>query len=258
MHDNHMNEAKRIAGGPGQQEENADVETSSEGYAGRFSGPVGRWFLQVQANATLELLYDIPPGSRVLDVGGGHGQIAPALVGAGHSVTILGSTAECGAHLTRRMGGTPYRFEVGDLRALPYPDRSFVAVTCFRLLPHSVDWRHLLGELCRVAELAVVADYPSIRSVNHFANRFFSLKRKVERNTRPFELFDPRDIEREFARHDFEVRAEHPQFLLPMVIHRMAGSDRLARLAEAPGRLLGLTRRFGSPIIVRADRRSAA
>ena len=249
---------KRMAGGPGQREEDADLETSSEGYARRFAGPVGQWFLEVQARSTLELLRDLPAGSRILDVGGGHGQIAPALVHAGHSVTILGSSAACGAHLEARMPQASYRFEVGDLRALPYPDRAFAAVTCFRLLPHSVEWRHLLRELCRVAEVTVVADYPSSRSVNQFANRFFSFKRKVERNTRPFELFDPQDIEREFARHGFEVGAERPQFLLPMVLYRMAGSGRLARIAERPGRWLGLTRYFGSPVVVRADRRPAS
>ncbi|HEX6107197.1 MAG TPA: class I SAM-dependent methyltransferase [Gemmatimonadales bacterium] len=246
---------RRVAGGPGQVREDADLETSSDGYARRFAGPVGQWFLEVQAQSTLELLRGLAPGSSILDVGGGHGQIAPSLLSAGHSVTIVGSSPECGAHLGERLDGAAYRFEVADLRALPYPDRAFTAVTCFRLLPHSVDWRHLLGELCRVADLAVVADYPSIRSVNQFANQFFTFKRKVERNTRPFELFDPREIEAEFGRHGFEVRAERPQFLLPMVLYRMAGSRRLARIAERPGRWLRLTRYFGSPVIVRADRR---
>lgn len=249
---------KRMAGGPGQLHEDADLETASEDYARRFAGPVGRWFLEVQARSTVELLRGLPPGSSILDVGGGHGQIAPALVDAGHTVTIVGSSAACGAHLESRMPKAGYRFEVGDLRTLPYPDRAFAAVTCFRLLPHSMDWRHLMSELCRVARLAVVADYPSARSVNQFANRFFSFKRKVERNTRPFELFNPRDIEREFTRHGFDVRAERPQFLLPMVLYRMAGSDRLARIAERPGRWLGLTRYFGSPVVVRADRRRDA
>jgi hypothetical protein len=253
-----MTPPKRIAGGAGQLQEDADLETASEDYARRFVGPVGRWFLEVQARSTLELLRGLPAGSTVLDVGGGHAQIAPALMDAGHSVTIVGSSAACGAHLEARIPGSGYRFEVGDLRALPYPDRSFAAVTCFRLMPHSVDWRHLLGELCRVAQLTVVADYPSIRSVNQFANQFFSFKRKVERNTRPFELFNPHDIDQEFARHGFAVRAERPQFLLPMVLYRMAGSQRLARIAERPGRWLGLTRYFGSPVVVRADRRRDA
>ncbi len=249
---------KRMAGGPGQLEEDADLETSSEGYARRFAGPVGQWFLEVQARSTMELLKGLPARSRILDVGGGHAQIAPALVGAGHSVTILGSSAECGAHLEVRMPSAAYRFEVGDLRALPYPDGAFAAVTCFRLLPHSVDWRRLLSELCRVAQTTVVVDYPSTRSVNQFANRFFTFKRRVERNTRPFELFDPHDIEREFLRHGFEVSAERPQFLFPMVLYRMAGSRWLARIAERPGRWLGLTRYFGSPVVVRADRRRVA
>jgi hypothetical protein len=250
-----MTLSKRMAGGTGQLQEDADLETSSEDYARRFAGPVGRWFLEVQARSTMELLRGLPPGSRILDVGGGHAQIAPTLVDAGHTVTIVGSSEACGAHLEARMPGAGYRFEVGDLRALPYPDRSFAAVTCFRLLPHSVDWRHLMGELCRVAQLTVVADYPSTRSVNQFANQFFSFKRKVERNTRPFELFNPHEIHDEFLRHDFEARAERPQFLLPMVLYRMAGSRRLARIAERPGRWLGLTRYFGSPVVVRADRR---
>jgi len=253
-----MTVSKRMAGGAGQLHEDADLETASEDYARRFAGDVGRWFLELQSRSTVELLADLPRGSTILDVGGGHGQIAPALVEAGHSVTILGSSKACAAHLETRMGGAAYRFEVGDLRALPYPDRSFSAVTCFRLLPHSVDWRHLVGELCRVADLAVVADFPSSRSVNQFANRFFSFKRKVERNTRPFELFDPAEIEREFDRRGFGVGAERPQFLLPMVLYRMAGSDRLGRLAESPGRWLGLTRYFGSPVIIRADRRRSA
>jgi hypothetical protein len=53
------------------------------------------------------------------------------------------------------------------------------------------------------------------------------------------------------------VHAEQPQFLLPMVLHRLANQSLLSRAAEVPGRWLGLTRRFGSPVIVRADRQAA-
>src|SRR5687768_12502721 len=118
--------------------EDADLETASEGYAGRFSGPVGRWFLELQARTTMQLLGDLPPGSSILDVGGGHAQIAPALLAAGYEVTIVGSSADAGALLPGRLGNARYRFQVGDLDALPYEDRAFTAVTCFRLLPHSV------------------------------------------------------------------------------------------------------------------------
>ena len=48
--------------------EDADVVTSSAAYARRFAGPVGSWFLEVQARITLELLRAWPRAS-VLDVG---------------------------------------------------------------------------------------------------------------------------------------------------------------------------------------------
>jgi len=50
--------------------ETADVETSSEDYAGRFSGAVGAWFLKVQEDATLHMLSP-HAGASVIDVGGG-------------------------------------------------------------------------------------------------------------------------------------------------------------------------------------------
>jgi len=241
------------APGPASRED-ADLETASAGYARRFSGPVGGWFLELQTRTTLALLDDLPPGSSILDVGGGHGQIAPALLADGHEVTIAGSSEASGALLAERLGGTSYRFPVADLDALPYGDGAFTAVTCFRLLPHSVDWERLLGELCRVAGRAVVMDYPSSRSVNRFADRLFGLKKRIERNTRPFELFHPRQIREAFARRGFQVRSERPQFLFPMVLYRLTGSVPFARTAEWPGRRLGLTQMLGSPVIVRADR----
>jgi len=53
------------------------------------------------------------------------------------------------------------------------------------------------------------------------------------------------------------VRAEDAQFLVPMVLHRLANSALLSRAIEVPGRMLGLTRWFGSPVIARADRRTS-
>ena len=66
--------------------EDADVETSSDDYARRFAGAVGAFFLEIQARTTLDLLQPWP-GSRVLDVGGGHGQVTGPLIEAGHPVT---------------------------------------------------------------------------------------------------------------------------------------------------------------------------
>jgi SAM-dependent methyltransferase len=237
--------------------EDADIATSSEDYARRFTGAAGRWFVETQTRITLGFLSTLPLGSSILDVGGGHAQITPPLLDAGYEVTVVGSDPSCGVRLQPWLVNGRCKFEVADLRALPYPDRSFDAVVCLRLLPHSVDWTRLIGELCRVASRSVLLDYPSVRSVNIVAERFFEVKKGIELNTRRFITFSPRQVRAAFADHDFVVRAEQPQFLLPMVLHRLANQSLLSRAAEVPGRWLGLTRRFGSPVIVRADRRTA-
>ena len=74
--------------------EDADVETASSGYARRFDSPVGAWMLQTQRDITLELLGDLPKGVSVLDVGGGHGQLAPALAERGSAVSVLASSSQ--------------------------------------------------------------------------------------------------------------------------------------------------------------------
>jgi ubiquinone/menaquinone biosynthesis C-methylase UbiE len=245
-------------GGAEMLREDADIGTSSEDYARRFTGSVGRWFVATQSRITLGLLRALPAGASILDVGGGHAQIAPPLIEAGYEVTVVGSDPVCSARLEPWIAQGRCRFEAVDLRRLPYADASFDVVVCLRLLPHSVEWAGLIAELCRVARRSVVVDYPSTRSANAFSARLFSLKRGIELNTRRFIVFSPREINAAFQQAGFSVRAERPQFLLPMVLHRLSKRAALSKAAEAPGRLLGLTRWFGSPILIRADRRGSS
>jgi methyltransferase family protein len=241
-------------GSVGRGREDADIETSSDEYARRFSGSVGRWFLELQAQITLDLLRDLRAGATVLDVGGGHAQLTGPLLAAGFNVLVTGSDPSCATRLAPWREHPQLRFEVADLGALPYSGQAFDAVLCFRLLPHSLGWTTLVGELCRVARRAVVVDYPSSRSVNIIADRLFQLKHRIERDTRPYTVFQPATVREAFAARGFEVRHERPQFLLPMVLHRAVGAAVVARVLELPGRLTGLRRLLGSPVIVRADR----
>lgn len=231
-----------------------DVVTSTQAYAERFTGPVGRFFLEVQGSLTLAALSHLPPGSAVLDVGGGHAQLTPYLVDAGFEVVTLGSDPSC----SRRLGGwledERCRFEVGDLLDPPYPPRSFDAVVAFRLLAHVPRWQEFLAGLCRTARDCVVVDYPSLHSVNRFADRMFALKREVEGDTRPFAVYEPGEIRRAFQAEGFRLDEAHPQFLLPMALYRSLGSARFARALEGTGRITGLTRLLGSPVIAKARR----
>ena len=242
--------------------EMADVETSSEDYARRFAGPVGRYFLKTQEEIVLRLLADCSDGAprvRVLDVGGGHAQLAPALAARGHAVTVVGSRAVCRERLDREIPAGTFEFRVCDLLALPFPDRSFDAVLSFRLLAHEERWRQLAAELARVAGRAVIVDYSDTRSFNALYGPLFTWKKKVEGNTRTFMTFRPGEVEAELARHGFGRPVEVRQFFAPMVVHRALGKTlgtaAPSRVLEAVSSGLGLTRALGSPVILRVERR---
>jgi len=234
--------------------EDADVETSSEGYARRFAGPVGRFFLHRQAEATLALLRPFP-GASVLDVGGGHGQVTGPLVDAGYGVTVLGSDASCETRVREWTGTGRARFVASDLLAPPLPDRSHDVVLAYRLLPHVRRWPDLVATLSRLARVAVVVDYPTRRSANAAAELLFGLKKGVEGDTRPFTVFSDAEIEGAFAGHGFSPTGRRPQFFFPMALHRGLGSAGLARALEGTASALGLTRALGSPVILRLERR---
>ena len=72
----------------------ADIETSMDGYAERFAGRTGAWMLEIQERIVMDMIKDVKP-ARILDVGGGHGQLAIPLCQAGYSVTVLGSAESC-------------------------------------------------------------------------------------------------------------------------------------------------------------------
>lgn len=237
--------------------EDADVETSSEGYASRFGGEVGRWFLEVQTAVLLEMLAS-SPGARVLDVGGGHGQTAVPLVANGFDVTVAGSSELCRERLDRLLPRDRFAFQACDLLRLPFADRSFDVVIAFRLIAHVERWRELVRELCRVAERAVILDYSDIRSFNVLYGPLFRLKRTIEGNTRTFQIFRPGQVAAELERHGFGREETRRQFFVPMVVHRAVGRAGLSRGVERVSGLCGLIRAFGSPVILRAERKEGS
>lgn len=243
---------ERASGG-----EDPDVETSSEDYARRFSGPVGAWFLETQAAEVLRLLAPWP-AARILDVGGGHAQLAPPLVAHGYRVTVAGSQEVCRERLDRTLMPGSFEFRACDLLGLPFPDRSFDVVLAIRLLAHVERWRELVAELCRVAARAVIVDYSDTRSFNALYGPLFSWKKSLEGNTRTFITFHPGEVAAELARHGFGRPVAVRQFFLPMVVHRALGkrlkSAGLSRAVERASALLGLRRALGSPVILRAER----
>ena len=230
-----------------------DVETSSDDYARRFGGEVGRFFLDVQNRTVLDLLAPWP-GARVLDVGGGHAQLAPYLVRHGFGVTVAGSEEVCRRRLDQALAPGSFEFRACDLMALPFPDRSFDVVVSLRLVAHVERWQALVAELCRVAKHAVILDYSDSRSFNFLYGPLFQWKKFLEGNTRTYAIYSSGEVAREMARHGFGRPAERRQFFLPMVVHRKVKSARFSRLSERVSSALGLTRWLGSPIVLRVER----
>jgi SAM-dependent methyltransferase len=236
--------------------ESADVETSSEGYARRFSGGVGTWFLKMQESATLRMLAPYR-GATVLDVGGGHGQVTGALIAHAHRVTVFGSAQSCRRRIERFIAAGTCTFESGDLLRLPYPDRSYDVVLSYRLLPHATRWRALLLELGRVTRHALLIDVPIARSVNCLAPRLFALKKRLEGNTRSFTVFDEHTVVDVAASAGLAVGDRYAQFCLPMALHRALRTPRLSAVSERLLRVAGATGRFGSPVILKLVRRDS-
>ncbi|MBU1234371.1 MAG: class I SAM-dependent methyltransferase [Proteobacteria bacterium] len=232
--------------------ETADIETASDDYASRFAGPVGDYFLAVQAQLTLDLLRDLP-GASVLDVGGGHAQLTKPLAENGYKVTVTGSADSCRARLDRYCEKGSFTYLTCDSLNLPFADNQFDVVMAFRLLPHAERWQRLVQEMCRVAGKAVIFDYPDRRSANILYDILFDLKKNMEGNTRTYTLFSRKEITHELATNHFGPPQLKPEFFMPMVIHRKLKNPVISRSLEAVSRLTGLTKLFGSPIIVRSD-----
>jgi ubiquinone/menaquinone biosynthesis C-methylase UbiE len=99
------------------------VETSWERVASWYDGWVGDagsvYHRQLAIPATLDLLQP-RPGEEILDVGGGQGVLAPALVDAGARVTVVDASSKLIAAARRRHGRIRgARFLLGDARRLP-------------------------------------------------------------------------------------------------------------------------------------------
>ena len=230
--------------------ETADIETSNDQYAARFSGGTGEWMLSVQEKITLNLIKPCPE-KKVLDIGGGHGQLAIPLCRDGYSVKVLSSAESCRHRIEPIIDEGKCTFEVGNIIELPYEDNSFESIICFRLLTHCEQWPKLIEELCRVSSDSIIVDYPTSQSLNKIAPMLFKAKKKFEGDTRTWKLFKHAEVIDEFKKNGYIVERKKAQFFLPMVLHRALKLPILSIVSEGICRALGLTHFWGSPMIVK-------
>jgi len=235
----------------------------------RFSGPIGRLIADTQERQIAGFLEPVA-GLRVLDVGTGTGRAAIALAKRGAIVTGVDASAEMLAVAERRaqeagvvrsldggrsLGAGGYvTFTRGDAHGLTFPDRSFDAVVCLRVLMHTPDWRASLRELCRVSSGRVVFDYPSLRSAAALQAISRRLAHMVNPSVEAYRVFSPGAVARVLRAEGFAVRGEHRQFVLPIALHKRVNSEAWTRRIEGTMARTGLMRLFGSPVTVVAER----
>lgn len=236
--------------------EHADIETSGDEYAKRFSGPVGAWMLKVQEQIVLSMVDRLEP-ERILDVGGGHGQLAVPLCKADYPVTVLGTSELCQNRIAGVVESGQCEFIVGSLVDLPFEDRFFDVTICFRLVAHCQEWPLVIKEICRVSRETVIIDYPAKHSLNALGPLFFRAKKRLEKNTRPWTNFTHKRILDAFKEHGFSLKSREKEFFLPLVIHRMMRCRPCSTAVESLFKELAMTRLWGSPVIVQMDRSAA-
>lgn len=236
--------------------ETADIETSNDDYATRFKGKTGAWMLRVQECGALSLLKDsIGSGGTVLDVGGGHGQLAIPMCRDGYKVTVLSSAESCRKRISGVVDSGKCEFKTGNVIDLPFPDKSFDAVVAVRMLTHCAQWEKLVSEMCRVSRGPVITDYPTSQSLNAVAPALFKAKKKYEKNTREWRLFRHAEVRNAFSAAGFNETGRVAQFFLPMVVHRALKCAAVSAFLEGICGLLLLRRMWGTPVIVREERK---
>lgn len=221
----------------------------------RFSGPIGQLIASTQEQVIAGFL-DPVVNRTVLDVGTGTGRAGIALARRGAVVTGVDASAEMLAVASRRAreAGAEVTFVAGDAHGLSFGDRSFDAVVCLRVLMHTPDWQRSLGELCRVARDRVVFDYPSFWSAAALQAAARRVAYLFGTRVEAYRVFRSGAIASALARYGFQIVGQHHQFVLPIAFHKRLNSETATRRIERTFSQLGLTRLFGSPVTVVAER----
>ena len=221
----------------------------------RFSGPIGRLLADTQERVVAEFLEPLACRA-ILDVGTGTGRAAIALAKRGALVTGVDASAEMLGVARRRAqeAGVDVTFAPGDAHGLGFPDRSFEAVVCLRVLMHTPDWRRSLAELCRVARARVVFDYPALASAAAIQSAGRRAAAALGARVEAYRVFSDRSVRGALEANGFRVTREHRQFVVPIALHKRLGSARFTTGLENVLAAIGLRRLLGSPVTVVAER----
>src|SRR4029079_7245186 len=132
--------------------------------------------------------------------GAGRRRRAAAFVLAGRGAAVVGADASSEmlqvARARAAAAAVTATFLPGDVHALPFPDRSFDASVCLRVIMHTPDWVQAVSELCRVSRWRVVVDCPALSSFAALESGVRRIARSAGRKTEAYRVFAERRVSR--------------------------------------------------------------
>jgi ubiquinone/menaquinone biosynthesis C-methylase UbiE len=145
-------------------------------------------------------------------------------------------------------------FARDDAHRLNFPDGSFDAVICLRVLMHTPDWRQSLSELCRVARTRVVFDYPALASAALLQSVGRRVAHAAGARIEAYRVFSDSSVRAVLKTNGFAITGMHRQFVLPIAFHKRINSESATRRIEGAMSRVGLNGLFGSPVTLVAER----
>lgn len=137
-------------------------------YDAWYASPRGAWIGAREAELLVRL-GKIAPGQTLLDAGCGSGWFTRRFAATGCAVGGIDRDPGMIAYAASR--GGPARYLVGDMTALPLPDKSFDIVSAVTALCFVRDERAALAEMIRVARRCVVLGLLHRRSLLYLQKR---------------------------------------------------------------------------------------
>ncbi|MBL9114040.1 MAG: class I SAM-dependent methyltransferase [Verrucomicrobiaceae bacterium] len=120
-----------------------------QAHANRHLASAGERPRAIAAPIFKRIMSIIPPGSKILDVGAGHGRYSIPFAEAGHKVVATDVSQAMLDHLKANAGDIPVDVIAADARKLPAKDNEFDVVFSNDFMGHFPNWKELLIEQAR-------------------------------------------------------------------------------------------------------------
>ncbi|MFP4019704.1 MAG: class I SAM-dependent methyltransferase [Bacteroidales bacterium] len=217
-----------------------------------FGTEIGEYLRETQEKIVISMIEN---NLSVLDVGAGSGRLTIPLARKVSNVVAFDAAKEMLKKARDKAeGNSNISYTIGDAHKLPYKEESFDHVISFRMLMHVEDWRKVISEMCRVSKRYVILEVPPKLGFALLSVFLIKIIKPLGVEREPIRVFSVKELRKELKKNNFEIVLVNKQFFLPYVIHRGANSVRFTRITELILSKIGLTRVFGAPITIKAER----